>query len=168
MLYCELVTVTYRLSSGKRRLVYSISTLLLPSLSLSLSALASNENRILYLYISPIRLFFSIATLPVLKYFFIYFRREENMHVDRNKRGKKKKVRARKRIARVSRKLRIHGLSIGRNVLPMVDNVAVTAECPGQNESSERNTGDAYAGNVFPCAFCFSRSWLEYRIQAVA
>lgn len=78
------------------------------------------------------------------------------MHVDRNERGKKKKVRARKRIARVSRKLRIHGLSIGRNVLPMVDNVAVTAECPGQNESSERNTRDAYAGNVFPCAFCFS------------
>lgn len=91
MLYCELVTVTYRLSSGKRRLVYSISTLLLPSLSLSLSALASNENRILYPYISRIRLFFSIATLPVLKYFFIYFRREENMHVDRNEREKKKR-----------------------------------------------------------------------------
>lgn len=32
----------------------------------------------------------------------------------------------------------------------MRDNAALTAECPGQNESSEY-TRDAYAGNVFPC-----------------
>lgn len=40
MLYCELVTVTYRLSSGKRRLVYSISTL-----SLSLFAIRIGVER---------------------------------------------------------------------------------------------------------------------------
>lgn len=73
----------------------------------------------------------------------------------------KEKVDRCKRI--VSCKLRIHGLSAhGRNVSSMLDNAAVTAKCPnGQNESSEY-ARDAYAGNVFPRAFCFS--WLEYRI----
>lgn len=63
----------------------------------------------------------------------------------------------------------------------MRDNAALTAECPGQNESSEY-TRDAYAGNVFPRVLylflpffllffrCFAvlRTCLEYRMQQPA
>lgn len=37
----------------------------------------------------------------------------------------------------------------------MRDNAALTAECSGQNESSEY-TRAAYAGNVFPCVLFFA------------
>lgn len=73
MLYCELVTVTYRLSSGKRRLVYSISNT--DSLSLSLSAIRIGVE---LAYIS-LPSFLLDCCMPVVLKYFLYILDESHV-----------------------------------------------------------------------------------------
>ena len=78
MLYCELVTVTYRLSSGKRRLVYSISNTDYSrprSLSLSLSAIRIGVE---LAYIS-LPSFLLDCCMPVVLKYFLYILDESHV-----------------------------------------------------------------------------------------
>ena len=166
MLYCELVTVTYRLSSGKRRLVYSISTT--PALSFSLFP-HWRRTRIEYCIRIYLVFVFSSPLLRCLYWNIFSYILDERICTSIGTKGKRKK-----RCGRANESLAFpvncgfmvyrSGETFYRWSITSRWQRNVPAKMNPASETRETHMRGTYS----PARFVFRSSWLEYRIQAVA